>query len=801
HNKGVIHRDLKPANILIRNHDGAPLITDFGLAKDRDLEALTRTGEVLGTPSYMAPEQFLGEPCSSQTDVWAFAVIAFELLSGGHRPFAAESSLALAQRAMLSEPSSLIGYNKLCSIDVETVIFKALRKKVEDRYESCGEFIEDFGRAARGEAILGQREGLAKRKGRLLYQKLGAVGLLFLCVLLASLIALAVYFSQFGKKAPPKKLVAAIERLKSQRESYPAHFNQHILGLLGSDPWENKLCSKLHGDAQIVSENAKTLAHKRFALQFLPCDPAIQDKLELTRELSDDERALFTTYIFLLQDNFQRAKEALESNESSDWLRSQQLLSLSINYKLNNYSAALPQYKLLNAMNLPKTMSRRLKTYSQLRSLEENTGNAQSMLLLLKNQQAAKNTLFFQDWNELSQWQFKHYFNSGTAEQLYQFHEFHHKLECQFPSINPLKVTKAHLKRMLQLDKNKNLEYRFIHLHYQLQVLDKNYKLPDAYSDYCVDGRISLPRIHTYTLTAHTRKADYSSFLELLLFACRCGIYVDQFNYSEFKKIIIQEQLLEKTYARQGWNPYVKAWLILYKLKLPGERRKTTALIDELLSSNRLTTVYKALLLHRRVEIHYNANGSIHDKEKRAVRERCLSDLMKAFAYGLPNIHKATMHYRFFLSFGLSQSERKAQKAEFLTQLEVFSEACKKLVDSQGPAITQTKDSVYLINSISGDDVEKAKAAIIHERARYHMSIGEHQTAEPLLLSIYKVYPSHSILNALATTLIVNKKTKMIKEELTPFIEETLASLPNEKHKEKLTTILSNLNKYMKARE
>ncbi|MDF1667622.1 MAG: serine/threonine-protein kinase, partial [Planctomycetota bacterium] len=139
HGKGIIHRDLKPANILIRDHDGAPLITDFGLAKETNLETLTQTGEILGTPNYMAPEQFSGHAISRQTDVWALAVIVFNLLSGGSSPFKGETLVQLAN-AILRNPGDFDSIPP-SSRHLTTVLERSLSKSSQERFETCHDFL------------------------------------------------------------------------------------------------------------------------------------------------------------------------------------------------------------------------------------------------------------------------------------------------------------------------------------------------------------------------------------------------------------------------------------------------------------------------------------------------------------------------------------------------------------------------------------------------------------------------------------------------------------------------------------
>ncbi|MCW8140947.1 MAG: serine/threonine protein kinase [Planctomycetota bacterium] len=97
HARGVIHRDLKPENVLVRARDGQPLLTDFGLA--RDLEArssLTRTGALVGTPAYMAPEQIKGKPASMATDVFALGAMLYEGLAG-KPPFSGHLAVRYAE--------------------------------------------------------------------------------------------------------------------------------------------------------------------------------------------------------------------------------------------------------------------------------------------------------------------------------------------------------------------------------------------------------------------------------------------------------------------------------------------------------------------------------------------------------------------------------------------------------------------------------------------------------------------------------------------------------------------------------
>ena len=140
HAAGVIHRDVKPSNILI-NNDGRIKISDFGIARIESSQ-LTQVGDVLGTPHYMAPEQFLGIDIGVEADLFSVGVIAYELLTG-RKPFTGNSA-AVMHQVLNQAPVNPTELTPRLSPLLDRVLHTALAKKREDRFQSARAFAEAF---------------------------------------------------------------------------------------------------------------------------------------------------------------------------------------------------------------------------------------------------------------------------------------------------------------------------------------------------------------------------------------------------------------------------------------------------------------------------------------------------------------------------------------------------------------------------------------------------------------------------------------------------------------------------------
>jgi predicted Ser/Thr protein kinase len=146
HRQGVIHRDVKPANILMTSREvygsERPRITDFGIAKMAASE-ITTSGQLLGTPSYMPPEQFTGSPLDGRADLFSLGVILYSLTTG-EQPFAGETMTAVSYKVVYTEPIPPTKLNPATPHRLEGAILKALSKNPAERFQTGEEFAQEL---------------------------------------------------------------------------------------------------------------------------------------------------------------------------------------------------------------------------------------------------------------------------------------------------------------------------------------------------------------------------------------------------------------------------------------------------------------------------------------------------------------------------------------------------------------------------------------------------------------------------------------------------------------------------------
>ncbi len=163
HQRGTLHRDLKPQNILI-DADDRPRITDFGLAKIKSDSQLTQSGIIMGSPSYMPPEQAggrLGE-IGPASDVYSLGAMLYELLTG-RPPFRGETTMATLRDVMETEPAALRKLKADIPLDLETICLKCLEKSPAARYPTAQALADELGRFLKGEPIQARPAGAIRK--------------------------------------------------------------------------------------------------------------------------------------------------------------------------------------------------------------------------------------------------------------------------------------------------------------------------------------------------------------------------------------------------------------------------------------------------------------------------------------------------------------------------------------------------------------------------------------------------------------------------------------------------------------
>jgi tetratricopeptide (TPR) repeat protein len=225
HDHGLVHRDVKPANVLLQV-DGTPLLADFGLAADLhdDSGKLTRTGQVIGTPTYMAPEQVTGEhKASPRTDQYGLGAVLFECLAG-EPPYTGEEAMVVLQDIVIGPPPSLRERRPTIPKNVTLVIETAMARDPRMRYADARALADDLERCRRGQPVnanppsIRQRlQDMVRRNARML-----AMGGGVLTVVIVGLQVATTFLGALEDRTEERRETRAAQELRALQEEVSA---------------------------------------------------------------------------------------------------------------------------------------------------------------------------------------------------------------------------------------------------------------------------------------------------------------------------------------------------------------------------------------------------------------------------------------------------------------------------------------------------------------------------------------------------------------------------------------------------
>src|SRR6266542_2191752 len=241
HEHGILHRDIKPGNILL-DAKGEPHLTDFGLARLVETEStVTRTMEVLGTPSYMAPEQAVGNNAavSSVTDVYGLGAVLYQLLTG-HPPFAGGTTYETIKLLLDTEPRQPRLLNPKVDRDLNTICLKCLEKDPQRRYVSALALAEDLERWLKHEPIRARRTGLVTRGRKWVRRNPSIAVMAAMLLVLAVPLGVMIWKTESERSAasnagPPEKSIAVLPFSNLSKEQENAFFTDGVQDEILSD--------------------------------------------------------------------------------------------------------------------------------------------------------------------------------------------------------------------------------------------------------------------------------------------------------------------------------------------------------------------------------------------------------------------------------------------------------------------------------------------------------------------------------------------------------------------------------------
>lgn len=768
HAKGIVHRDLKPANILIRHSDGQPVLTDFGIAKNQSLETLTQQGEIVGTIQYMAPEQFAGERVSPQSDLWALAVILFQLSSGGELPFVGAGMVEIAQNIMTRPPRPLGDFIAEENEELCALLSRALAKDPKQRYESGRAFIEECERALRGEAVVPK-----KRRGLL--------PSVLLLVFLISGLLLGLCFAQKrawerSKKDELKSFAVKLQKLKKGRQ------NDYLFHALSEE--KERPCCRAFSSLKKEFNDFESALSQEGAPYFWNDPRSLQASLKKLQadfvslavihtpekatqvpvDLPQAEMKMLQAWVNVNKRKYSDAAEIykVQASKAGPWESVATVMQALCAARLGHWAEAEEAFKGLDYFLAGKPHMAKFRRDVLLHWCAElflqSKGSSGELRRIFESVQKSTEhrAAFFKDWNQLLQRLFRAW-KAEDPQKLELLYQKHRSLSYEFPLIDRLELSRRQLLTCLQsAQKRRDKDFALLY-GARLKRLDAQFPIPENlkyglesngrlnYIELCVDAH------HHFSKGERERLKQ----LRFIVEAARQGYHLEGFDGSQRRQAMAEERLILSFIEQDAFDPALRFWraYILRKGRSASQYRD----YDYVIRHNKAPQSYKAIALTE------SARLLLEDpklKPKMSTKDRfqqALSHLEKALL--LPHPRPNVIHSLRFNAFYYYHSE-------ILGGLRQFNEQIWQCLQSEGQILKQrlalTREKALWRGRPYGQPFSRIALDVYHRRqgfcdwnkGKLFYQLKDYKRAIPHFSSAFRVHCEVLLINRLSECIV-----------------------------------------------